>query len=517
MAAQEQDEIGYGWLVRHFGVQATQPFPVMSCIGRTRHTHEREAGRQETYLDAMRPADTPTAHLAFALKHEGIHLEFLARLFGVMPGREIAEWVKHEPTGQYARRAGFLYEWLTGRELDVVEVGGNYRDALDPRHYVTRSQPIRNRRWRINDNLPGTSDYCPLIRRTPTVKALNDFDVTARLEAMEGEFGADILLRSAVWLTIKESRASFVIEHEGEQRDRIQRFAEAMERYCGDLDDPLDSQALTELQRAILGISTIRPGLRHSPVFVGSNSLQHGAVVHYICPHWEWLAEMLEGLRAFLTVTREEPSIIRAAVASFGFVFLHPLADGNGRVSRFLVNDVLRRDGAVPEPFILPISATITSSAIRRAEYDRILERYSKPLMDAFRGAVDFSKGRRRYDDGIESDFHFSAYDQAAPTWRYPDLTQQVEYLRAVVQHTLEHEMHEQAALQRAWYRTRLAIKDWLEGPDDHIDRIIRSIRQHGGISGKLLKEFPIIQDQDLATRLEQEVKNGFRDLKGGD
>lgn len=33
-----------------------------------------------------------------------------------------------------------------------------------------------------------------------------------------------------------------------------------------------------------------------------------------------------------------------SAVASFGFVYIHPLADGNGRVHRFLINDVLRRD-----------------------------------------------------------------------------------------------------------------------------------------------------------------------------
>ncbi|XKE47398.1 Fic family protein [Halomonas organivorans] len=514
MAAQQQDEIGYGWLARRYGVEATQPFPVTSRIGRMRHTHELDGGRLETYLEAMRPADTLSAHLTFALKHEGIHLEFLARLFDVIPGKALADWARSEPTGQYARRAGFLYEWLTGCQLDIDAVGGNYRDALDSRYYVTRSSPVRNRRWRINDNLPGTPDYCPLVRRTPGVEASRGYDIGARLEAMEGEFGADILLRSAVWLTIKESRASFVIEHEGGRRDRIQRFAEVMENYCGRLPDPLDHHALSELQRAILGVSTIQPGLRRSPVFVGSRSLQHGAVVHYVCPHSDWLPRMLEGLRHFLSTTGEAPSILRAAVASFGFVFLHPLADGNGRVSRFLVNDVLRRDGVVPAPFILPVSAAITSSAIRRAEYDRILERYSRPLMDAFRGAVAFPRERRRYEDGIESDFVFAAYDQAAPTWRYPDLTSQVEYLVEVLRHTLEHEMHEQAALQRAWYQTRSAIKDWLEGPDDHIDRIIRAIRQNGRVSGKLVKEFPVLKDAELTSRLEREVAEGFRDME---
>ncbi|WP_217641050.1 hypothetical protein [Halomonas saccharevitans] len=123
MAAQEQNEIGYGWLARRYDVEATQPFPVTSRIGRTRHTHEVDGGRQETYLEAMRPADTLSAHLTFALKHEGVHLEFLARLFEVIPEQLLADWVRSEPTGQYARRAGFLYEWLTGRQLDIDEVG----------------------------------------------------------------------------------------------------------------------------------------------------------------------------------------------------------------------------------------------------------------------------------------------------------------------------------------------------------------------------------------------------------
>ena len=66
---------------------------------------------------------------------------------------------------------------------------------------------------------------------------------------------------------------------------------------------------------------------------------------------------------------------------SFGFVYIHPLADANGRVSRFLINEVLRRDGAFPPPFILPISATITSTVIDRRSYDQVLASFSRPLM----------------------------------------------------------------------------------------------------------------------------------------
>lgn len=39
---------------------------------------------------------------------------------------------------------------------------------------------------------------------------------------------------------------------------------------------------------------------------------------------------------------------------SFAFVYLHPLADGNGRIHRFLVNHLLAVDKVVPANIIVP-------------------------------------------------------------------------------------------------------------------------------------------------------------------
>lgn len=72
-------------------------------------------------------------------------------------------------------------------------------------------------------------------------------------------------------------------------------------------------------------------------------------VVHYIAPHWDDAPQLLSGLRDCARRTAGAPPQVRAALLSFGFVYIHPMSDGNGRISRFLVNDALRRDGAVPE------------------------------------------------------------------------------------------------------------------------------------------------------------------------
>lgn len=42
---------------------------------------------------------------------------------------------------------------------------------------------------------------------------------------------------------------------------------------------------------------------------------------------------------------------------------------------------------------------------------------------------------------------------------------------------------------------------------------MIRAIRQHGRVSGKLMKEFPVLAQAGIASELEQAVAKGFADL----
>ena len=100
----------------------------------------------------LRPAPGLSGHLTFHLKHEVLHLEMLSRLFEQLDQAELVDWIQQEPSGQYARKAGFLYEWLTGRELHLTAaIGGAYVDVLDDRKLVAASpsQSAANRRWRV--------------------------------------------------------------------------------------------------------------------------------------------------------------------------------------------------------------------------------------------------------------------------------------------------------------------------------------------------------------------------------
>lgn len=69
--------------------------------------------------------------------------------------------VRAKPTSAYMRRVWFLYEWLTGRPLDLPhQRRGSYVTALDTS--LQPVGPLRNSpRHRVRNNLPATLDWFP--------------------------------------------------------------------------------------------------------------------------------------------------------------------------------------------------------------------------------------------------------------------------------------------------------------------------------------------------------------------
>ncbi|WP_372023846.1 hypothetical protein P7L70_21425 [Tistrella mobilis] len=174
------DPVGAAWLMRHYGIALPGRLPAVSGIGGRRMTQTDGVVSRETWVEAMRPAPHPAAHLQFHLRHEVPHLDFLARLVAASPGQ-------------------------------VVKVP----------------------RWRVNDNLPGTRHFCPILVRRSAVVQAAALDVSALFRELVAEFGVGLLMRAAAWLILRESRASFAIEGEADQATRIQRFADVMARRMG--------------------------------------------------------------------------------------------------------------------------------------------------------------------------------------------------------------------------------------------------------------------------------------------
>lgn len=517
MEHENVDPIGGAWLARRYGLDLAAPLAVVSGIAKRRTTLERDGLRFETYQEAQRPAADLRGHVTFHLKHEIPHLELLARLFGRINPQELADWVEKEPSGQYARRAGFLFEWLIGQELALhVEPAGPAIDALDSNKLVTATAGLGklNRRWRVRDNMPGTRFFCPMVRKTPPLNQAVALDIPGMLRELEEEFGDELLMKAAVWMTLRESRSSFKIEGEADKADRIRLFADLIARRTGTGPLPLDHDALAQMQSEILGRRTTLKnfGIRQSPVFVGE-MVRFGEVVHFVAPPVDDLVPMLDGVKTFLERTQGQSGMMRSAVAAFGFVYIHPMADGNGRVHRFLINDVLRRDGLIQDPMIIPVSSMISRDAAERRSYDRILDSVSAPLMRLVRDQYRFADERTLYPDGVVSNFVFTGEDMARPTWRFPDLSAHVIYLSQVMEQTIKTDMRDESQYLRAHGRARLAIKDIVEMPDVQIDRLIRSIEANGNqLSNALAREIPYLTQDGVWTEICDAVSRAFED-----
>ena len=266
--------VGYAALIAAHSLRVPPP-DEMRAISE-KHTMRRE-GRWHIMTPRYQPADTISAHLEFALRHEGVDLAVLNALFQVMPHGVIEEWVRSEPTGQHARRIWFLYEWLTGGRLDLPDaVKAPYVGILDEkRQFAVRGKTVT--RYRIRNNLPGTLDFCPLIRRTKHLETLVDQNLAAEARAVVQRTAPDLMARAAAFLLLENSKASYVIEGERPPQDQIQRWGQAI----GEAGkQPLTRDELQHLQRVVIGDARFtHMGWRTEGGFVGKRDRDTNAPI----------------------------------------------------------------------------------------------------------------------------------------------------------------------------------------------------------------------------------------------
>ena len=64
----------------------------------TRHAHSTPLKLEETYPRTYWPGEDDFAHLEFALKHEGLHLQLLRALLPRLPAVQLGDYIKSKPT-----------------------------------------------------------------------------------------------------------------------------------------------------------------------------------------------------------------------------------------------------------------------------------------------------------------------------------------------------------------------------------------------------------------------------------
>jgi len=305
------------------------------------------------------PEPTLAAHRTFALQWEGVDLLVLKRLFLAAGPDEITAFVRSQPTGSYARRTWFLYEWLTGEELEIANpTRGSFVDILDPERQFA-IPGARSSRHHVRNNLPGTPDFCPLVFRTEVLDGFTHEDLAALARDAIAPIPAEIVARAAAFLLREDSKSSFAIEGERPPRRRIERWGRAI---CQAGRTSLDLEELLRLQRTLTGDSRfVRLGLREDGGFVGEHERHTGEPIpRHLSARPEDLTALIGGLVTFVSDTsKASDPVVAAACSSFGFVYIHSFEDGNGRLHRYLIHHVLAERGFNPHGLAFPVSAVI--------------------------------------------------------------------------------------------------------------------------------------------------------------
>jgi len=453
---------GYAALIDAFDLKV--PLPYRTHAIATRHVRVKDMHWQ-LHTPAAAPRPDSVSHLVFALKREGVDLLVLKHAFLAMGPAPLEAAILGRPTSAYLRRLWFFLEWLTGRELglDGTE-GGNYADAIDPRlQYAAAGENVP--RMRVRDNLPGTAAFCPLVHRTRALDAAPARVFADAARALMREAPDEVIRRAAAFLLLKDSKASFAIEGERPRADRAARWGAAIGRAGR---EALTADLLLDLQRIVIGDDRfVRLGWRQEGGFVGEHNPLGEPVPDHISARAEDLSGLIEGLIAYDTVSdvRNYDPILAAAALAFGFVYIHPFEDGNGRIHRFLFHHVLAERQVSPPDVIFPVSTAIYDDLLR---YRTVLETVSRPLLPL----IDWRATERG---------NIEVLSDTADYYRYFDATPHAEYLADLMRRTLETTLPEELRFLEERDRFHERVTRIVDMPERTLDLLLSFLRQNGG------------------------------------
>jgi hypothetical protein len=464
----ELSPVGNTWLQFRFGLARVILLQHSFVSSRETTTYNSDGTIEKTFGPKYAPEPNVWGHLEFSLKYERLNLDFLSMVCKRLSPEDVGAFVDEKPTGRYRRKFGFLYEMLTGHEvIKQKEATGNYVDLLDEDQYYTGATE-KVARWRINNNLPGNRDFCPLVYRTPQLDALLKTPFRDQLENLGQQHAPQLFFRAVNYFYYKETRSSYSIEHENPSTERMNRFVALLQQAGKSKATELLQEAnLVKWQQVVLEPRYAASTFRNFQNYVGQSLPNFQELVHYVCPPPALLTQIMAGMQSMVLRISHLHPVVQAAMVSFAFVFAHPFEDGNGRLHRFLIHDLLSRTGLVPEGMIVPVSARILA---RPKEYDAVLEAYSKPLME-----------RVQYSKTPEGELQVKNEEEIAAYFRHPDLTVQTQYLAHVIAETISQDMPAELDFLFRYDQFKQSLREVVDMPDRKLDLMITLLHQNNG------------------------------------
>ena len=473
---------GYGAIIDGLGL--SMPMPEQLALISYKNRQYRKDNWQ-VFTSRHLPDNNLYSHLVFAIKYEGVNLLLFKKLFQKISSSEITSMVSGEPTGQYSRKIWFLYEWLMMDVLDIPDLQrGNYVGLLDEQIQYT-VPGSRSKRHRIINNLPGTRDFCPLVFKTEKLKNYSNEGLSEQQVKRLRNVHKDLLQRASAFLLLKDSKASFTIEGESPKSKRAARWGKAIGQAGVNV---LSKEELLRLQQMVIeNTRFVKLGLRNEGGFVGVHDRSTGEPLpEHISARWQNLDQLISGLIATSHLLEEEEidAVIAAAIVAFGFVFIHPFQDGNGRIHRYLIHHILARKGFTKQGIIFPVSTSILDHI---NDYRNILQKYSHPLLDFI-----------EWD--ITDDNNIKVLNETADFYRYFDATPQAEFLYDCVADTIFNIIPQEVKYLEQYDRFKRFLDEEFEMPDKTVALLARFLEQNEGKLSKRAreKEFPDLSVSEI-------------------
>ena len=184
--------------------------------------------------------------------------------------------------------------------------------------------------------------------------------------------------------------------------------------------------------------------------------------------------------------------ILTAAKIAFGFVFIHPFVDGNGRLHRYLIHHFLAEMKYTPAGIIFPVSAAMLE---KLDDYRKVLESYSYPLLD-------FVQWKKTFDNNVE------VLNETIDYYRYFDANKQAEFLFDCVDYTINKIIPEEVSYLQKYDAMKKWLDDRFQMPDKFVALLIRFLEQNDGNLSKRAreKEFSKLTDAE-AIAIEEKYR----------
>ncbi len=491
-----------GWSALVQGLKLAAPVRYPCCVSSKHVKNSRRLeGRWRIFDKRYAPADTAIDQLVFALRHEAVDLLILKRSFDRIPADELSRFITATPNGTLTRRIWFFYEILTGQRLDINNAPHVAAiDALNPKVYITG--PVRlSKRHRVRDNLLGGSGFCPVIRKTEKLRKFVTLNLAGQAAETVGKTGEHLLARAASFMLLADSKASFEIEGERAPQNRLERWGRAVLE-AG--KRPLNQSEIYRLHRILTGDERFtRIGYRNGGVFLGERDHNNDPLPEFIGARPEDVPDLMFGLINCndRIRTADIDPVIQAAILAFGFVYIHPLEDGNGRLHRCLIHHVLAERKFAPPAMVFPVSTVMLDDIDK---YRMILQNHTGPLMD-------FIEWKPTADKNVE------VLNDTADLYRYFDCTEATEFLYACVQRTIEHDLPKEIAYLLAHDTAEKGIMETVEMPDRLARNLINFVRQNQGTlpRNRRKKEFEALTDKEVI-EVERIIRCAFKKYSSG-